>query len=53
MLAIGDEFDTVYAKFSGWKLFFDRSGWSQAAVSRSNAESFLLRAKAPGTLTPL
>jgi hypothetical protein len=52
-VAIGDEFDTVYAKFSGWKLFFDRSGWSQAAVSTSNAESFLSSAKAPGTLTRL
>jgi LmbE family N-acetylglucosaminyl deacetylase len=49
----GDEFDRVYAKFSGWKLFFDRSGWSQAAISTSNAESLLSRAKAPDTLTPL
>jgi LmbE family N-acetylglucosaminyl deacetylase len=50
-VAIGNEFDTVYAKFSGWKLFFDRSGWSQAAVSTSNEEGFLLRVKTPGILT--
>jgi hypothetical protein len=23
------EFDLAYAKFSGWTLFFDRSGWVQ------------------------
>jgi hypothetical protein len=51
--SLGNEFDTVYANFSGWKLFFDRSGWSQAALSMINAESFLSRAKAPSTLTPL
>jgi hypothetical protein len=44
--------DAVYAKFCGFKLFFDRSGWSQAAVSTSNEESLLSRVKASGTLTP-
>ncbi len=50
-VVIGDEFETVYAKFSGWKLFFDRSGWSQVAVSTSSEESYFLRLKVPGTLT--
>jgi LmbE family N-acetylglucosaminyl deacetylase len=52
-VAVGDEFDTVYAKFSGWKLFFDRSGWSQAAISKRTEESYLSRLKVPGTLTRL
>jgi LmbE family N-acetylglucosaminyl deacetylase len=26
------EFDLVYAKFSGWTLFFDRSGWVQFSL---------------------
>jgi LmbE family N-acetylglucosaminyl deacetylase len=51
-VAIGEEFDAIYAKFSGWKLFFDRSGWSQAAVSPSS-EGYLSRMKAPGTLIRL
>jgi LmbE family N-acetylglucosaminyl deacetylase len=52
-VAIGDEFDTVYAKFCGWKLFFDRSGWSQAAVSARGEQSHLSRSKAPVSLTRL
>lgn len=30
-------FNTVFVKFSGWRLFFDRSGWCQAAVAASRA----------------
>jgi LmbE family N-acetylglucosaminyl deacetylase len=29
--------NTVFVKFSGWRLFFDRSGWCQAAVGASRA----------------
>jgi LmbE family N-acetylglucosaminyl deacetylase len=50
-ISIGDEFDAIYAKFSGWKLFFDRSGWSQATVSTRSEASYLSRMKIPGTLT--
>jgi LmbE family N-acetylglucosaminyl deacetylase len=30
-------FNTVFVKFSGWRLFFDRSGWCKAAVAGSRA----------------
>ena len=30
-------FNTVFVKFSGWRLFFDRSGWCKAVVARSRA----------------
>jgi LmbE family N-acetylglucosaminyl deacetylase len=47
----GEELEMVYAKFCGFKLFFDRSGWSQAAVSARTEEGYLSPLKVPGTLT--
>jgi LmbE family N-acetylglucosaminyl deacetylase len=34
------DFVAVYAKLSGWTLFFDRSGWSQTPVQLSRKEGF-------------
>jgi LmbE family N-acetylglucosaminyl deacetylase len=45
------DFDSIYAKLSGWTLFFDRSGWSQFAVLASHEESLVRRAKVPGLVT--
>ena len=30
-------FNTVFVKFSGWRFFFDRSGWCKAAVASRHA----------------
>jgi LmbE family N-acetylglucosaminyl deacetylase len=32
-------FYTVFVKFSGWRLFFDRSGWCKAEVAGSHASA--------------
>jgi LmbE family N-acetylglucosaminyl deacetylase len=43
---------TIYAKLSGWSLFFDRSGWSQVTVPARREENLVRRAKVPGLMTP-
>jgi hypothetical protein len=47
------DFDAIYAKLSGWTLFFDRSGWTQFTVPASCEESLVQRANVPGVLTLL
>jgi LmbE family N-acetylglucosaminyl deacetylase len=49
------DFDLVYAKFSGWTLFFDRSGWVQFALLPSPEGNLVPRAyaEAPGLVTLL
>jgi LmbE family N-acetylglucosaminyl deacetylase len=42
-------FDAIYAKLSGWTLFFDRSGWTQFVIPAGRKES-LVR---PGKLSRL
>ena len=38
-------FDAIYAKLSGWTLFFDRSGWTQFTVPAGREESLVRRGK--------
>jgi LmbE family N-acetylglucosaminyl deacetylase len=38
-------FDAIYAKLSGWTLFFDRSGWTQFTVPVGREESLVRRGK--------
>ena len=38
-------FDAIYAKLSGWTLFFDRSGWNQFTVPAGREESLVRRGK--------
>ena len=45
--------EALYAKISGWTLFFDRSGRSRLAVHASREESLVRRAKVPGLVTLL
>ena len=40
-------FNTVFVKFSGWRLFFDRSGWCKATVASSHARALAQRPKMP------
>jgi LmbE family N-acetylglucosaminyl deacetylase len=49
------DFDLLYAKFSGWTLFFDRSGWVQFALRPSLEENLVqkARAEAPRLVTLL
>ena len=47
------EFEVIYAKLSGWTLFFDRSGWIQFTVPASRQESLVHREKAPRLVTLL
>jgi LmbE family N-acetylglucosaminyl deacetylase len=47
------EIDAIYAKLSGWPLFFDRSGWSQLTVLNRCAETLVGRQTNPGLLSPL
>jgi LmbE family N-acetylglucosaminyl deacetylase len=47
------DFDSIYAKISGWTLFFDRSGWHQMPVRASREQSFARRTRAPRLATPL
>jgi LmbE family N-acetylglucosaminyl deacetylase len=47
------DFDAIYAKLSGWTLFFDRSGWRQFKVPASREESLVRRAKVAGSVTLL
>jgi len=47
------DFDSIYAKLSGWTLFFDRSGWCQFTVPASREQSEVRRASLPGLVTLL
>jgi LmbE family N-acetylglucosaminyl deacetylase len=47
------DFDAIYAKLSGWTVFFDRSGWSRFNVLISREKSLARRAKVPGLATLL
>jgi LmbE family N-acetylglucosaminyl deacetylase len=45
------KFEALYAKLSGWTLFFDRSGWRRLTVRASREESLVRRAKMSGSMT--
>jgi LmbE family N-acetylglucosaminyl deacetylase len=47
------DFESIYAKLSGWTLFFDRSGWVQFTLPVGREESLVRRTKLPGLVTLL
>jgi LmbE family N-acetylglucosaminyl deacetylase len=47
------DFDVIYAKLSGWTLFFDRSGWVRFTLPVGHREGLVRRAKVPKLATLL
>jgi LmbE family N-acetylglucosaminyl deacetylase len=47
------ELDLVYAKISGWRLFFEMTGWSQTTLTARTEEELVSAAKVKGTLAAL
>jgi LmbE family N-acetylglucosaminyl deacetylase len=47
------DFDAIYAKLSGWTLFFDRSGWTQFTIPAGREERHVRRGKLSRLVTLL